>query len=58
LVKLWHREVAEMIDRHWNGIALCSESDNQVSLGFVEGLNNKTCVTKEGRTACETRTCA
>jgi hypothetical protein len=47
-----------MIDRHWNGIALCSESDNQVSLGFVEGLNNKTCVTKEGRTACETRTCA
>ena len=32
---------AEMIDRHWNGIAAYCKSENKVSLGFVEGLNNK-----------------
>ena len=26
-----------MIDRHWDGF----KPDNKVSLGFVEGLNNK-----------------
>ena len=33
---------AEMIDKHWNGIAsYCKPENKEVSLGFVEGLNNK-----------------
>lgn len=32
---------AEMIDRHWDGIAAYCQPENKVSLGFVEGLNNK-----------------
>ncbi|MFZ2147036.1 MAG: ISL3 family transposase [Sedimentisphaerales bacterium] len=32
---------ARMIDRHWEGIAAYCLSENKVSLGFVEGLNNK-----------------
>jgi transposase len=32
---------AAMIDRHWDGIAAYCRSENRVSLGFVEGVNNK-----------------
>jgi len=32
---------ARMIDRHWEGIAAYCLPENKVSLGFVEGLNNK-----------------
>lgn len=32
---------AAMIDRHWDGIAAYCKPENKVSLGFVEGLNNK-----------------
>jgi transposase len=32
---------AAMIDRHWDGIAAYCRPENKVSLGFVEGLNNK-----------------
>lgn len=32
---------AELIDRHWDGIAMYCQPENKVSLGFVEGLNNK-----------------
>jgi transposase len=32
---------AELIDRHWDGIAAYCKPENKVSLGFVEGLNNK-----------------
>ncbi len=32
---------AKMIDRHWEGIAAYCKPENKVSLGFVEGLNNK-----------------
>jgi transposase len=32
---------AKMIDKHWDGIASYCRSENKVSLGFVEGLNNK-----------------
>ena len=32
---------AGLIERHWNGIAAYCEAANKVSLGFVEGLNNK-----------------
>jgi hypothetical protein len=35
------RKFAEMIDHHWAGIAASCKPDNKVSLGFVEGLNNK-----------------
>ena len=36
-----YEKFAEMIERHWNGIAAYSRPENKVSLGFVEGLNNK-----------------
>jgi transposase len=36
-----YKKFAEMIDRHWDGIAAYCDPDNKVSLGFVEGLNNK-----------------
>lgn len=32
---------AEMIERHRDGIAAYCKPENNVSLGFVEGLNNK-----------------
>jgi len=32
---------AVMIDKHWDGIAAYCRPENKVSLGFVEGLNNK-----------------
>lgn len=32
---------ADMIDRHWEGIAAYCKPENKVPLGFVEGLNNK-----------------
>jgi len=36
-----YEKFAEMIERHWNGIAAYSKPQNKVSLGFVEGFNNK-----------------
>ena len=36
-----YEKFAQMIDSHWDGIAAYCESENKVSLGFVEGLNNK-----------------
>ena len=32
---------ADLIERHWDGIAAYCNPENKVSLGFVEGLNNK-----------------
>ena len=32
---------AKMIDSHWEGIAAYCLPENKISLGFVEGLNNK-----------------
>ena len=36
-----YRKFAEMIERHWDGIAAYCRPENKVSLGMVEGLNNK-----------------
>jgi transposase len=36
-----YEEFAELIERHWDGIAAYCRPENKVSLGFVEGLNNK-----------------
>ena len=36
-----YERFAGMIDRHWDGIAAYCKPENKVSLGFVEGLNNK-----------------
>lgn len=36
-----YEEFVGMIERHWDGIAAYSRPENKVSLGFVEGLNNK-----------------
>ena len=36
-----YENFAEMIDRHWDGIAAYCKPENKVALGLVEGLNNK-----------------
>jgi transposase len=36
-----YEKFAELIDRHWDGIAAHCKPENKVSLGFVEGLNTK-----------------
>jgi len=36
-----YEQFAAMIERHWDGIAAYCAPENKVSLGFVEGLNNK-----------------
>jgi len=36
-----YEDFADMIERHWDGIAAYCKPENKVSLGFVEGLNNK-----------------
>ncbi len=36
-----YERFADMIDRHWDAIAAYCKPENKVSLGFVEGLNNK-----------------
>lgn len=36
-----YEKFAELIEKHWEGIAAYSKPENKVSLGFVEGLNNK-----------------
>lgn len=36
-----YEKFAEMIERHWDGITAYCQPENKVSLGFVEGLNNK-----------------
>lgn len=35
-----YEKFAEMIDRHWDGIAAYCQPENKVALGFVEGVNN------------------
>ena len=30
-----------MTERHWDGIAAYCQPENNIALGFVEGLNNK-----------------
>lgn len=34
-------DFAELIERHWDGIAAYAKPENKVALGFGEGLNNK-----------------
>jgi transposase len=41
-----YEEFARMIERHWEGIAAYCKSERKISLGFVEGLNNKIVVIK------------
>jgi transposase len=36
-----YEQFARMIEDHWDGIAAYCQPENKVSLGFVEGLNNK-----------------
>ena len=36
-----YEKFAAMIDRHWDGIASYCKPENNVALGFVEGLNHK-----------------
>ncbi len=36
-----YEDFAKMIERHWDGVAAYANPANKVSLGFVEGLNNK-----------------
>jgi len=36
-----YEKFAELIDRHWDGIAAYCKPENKVALGVVEGMNNK-----------------
>jgi len=36
-----YKKFAQMVLRHWEGIAAYCRSEQKISLGFVEGLNNK-----------------
>lgn len=36
-----YESFAKMIEKHWGGIAAYCKLENQIPLGFVEGLNNK-----------------
>lgn len=36
-----YEKFAAMVERHWDGIVAYCHPDNKVSLGFMEGLNNK-----------------
>lgn len=36
-----YEEFTELVEKHWDGVAAYSKPENKVSLGFVEGLNNK-----------------
>ncbi|MFH1618330.1 MAG: ISL3 family transposase, partial [bacterium] len=36
-----YRKFARMIEQHWDGIESYCRPENKVSLGFMEGLNNK-----------------
>ncbi len=36
-----YEKFAQIFDRRWDGIAAYCKPENKVSLGFVEGLNNK-----------------
>ncbi len=36
-----YEKFCKMIERHWDGIASFCHPDHKVSLGFMEGLNNK-----------------
>lgn len=36
-----YEKFAAMLDKYWDGIATYCQPENKVSLGFVEGLNNK-----------------
>jgi len=50
-----YEKFAEMIDRHSDGIAAYCKPENKVSLGFVEGLNNKIRCSSGAPTGCVTR---
>jgi transposase len=36
-----YEKFSQLVERHWDGIATFCQPENKVSLGFVEGLNNK-----------------
>jgi transposase len=36
-----YEKFARMVERHWEGIVAYCKPENKISLGFVEGLNNK-----------------
>jgi transposase len=36
-----YEKFTKLVERHWDGIAAFCKPENKISLGFVEGLNNK-----------------
>jgi hypothetical protein len=46
---------AEMIERHWDGVAAYSRPENKVSLGFVERLTTRFELFKDAATVFETK---
>jgi transposase len=50
-----YEKFAQMIERHWDGIAVYCDPQNKVALGFVEGLNNRSVSSSVAPTDCATR---
>ena len=50
-----YEKFAEMIERHWDGIAAYCKTENKVSLGFVEDSTTKSVSSKGAPTALETK---
>ena len=50
-----YERFADMIDRHWDGIAADCRPENRFSLDFVEGLNNNTASSSDAPMACAIR---
>lgn len=47
-----YQKFVRMIERHWDGIAAYCTPENKVSLGLVEGLNNKIRVIQRSAYGC------
>ena len=49
-----YERFADMINRHWDGIAAYCKPENKVSLGFVEASTTKSASSSDGPTVCAT----
>jgi transposase len=50
-----YQNFAKMIEQHSDGIAAYCKAENEVALGFVEGLNNKILVIQRRAYGCATK---
>lgn len=50
-----YEKFADLIERHWEGIAAYCHPEDKVALGFVEGLNNKIRILQRRAYGCATK---